>query len=77
MLRNLEAVFFVTSPPEIIYDEGVFTICFEIGKDRFRVAMLPRTFVQTRLRGADACAKWQLGQLPDDDKIVLIGSGRH
>lgn len=45
-VRDLEAVFYVSTVPIIEFRDGIFHIAYEIGKCRFEFAMPPNVFLK-------------------------------
>jgi hypothetical protein len=71
--RDFDAIFFVTKAPSVEYKDGLFHICYDIGKHAsFEVVMPPKAFVKARLLGSEVLAKWQLHDSTDDTKISRL-----
>lgn len=67
--RDLDAVFFIGRPPTITFREGMFHICYDIGKRAaFELVMSPNTFLRARKAGAQAVSAFEAG----DAKIVAL-----
>jgi len=47
--HDLDAIFYVEKPPRVEFRDGMFRICFDIGKRAsFELAMSPNTFLKMR-----------------------------
>ena len=62
--RDFEGVFFIQRAPKIEFRDGLFHVCYDIGKRAiFEVVMQPKTFAAARLASAAELAKWQYDTL--------------
>ena len=70
MPSDLDCIFFVQKPPRVTFEDGMFRVCFAIGKRAtIEVVMSPNTFFKMRQSGAEIAAKWQVDSL---DKVKAI-----
>jgi hypothetical protein len=54
--RDLDAIFFVPDGPEIRFEDGLFHVCYVIGKQaRFEIVLTPKAFL-VALRHANRIA---------------------
>lgn len=53
--RDLDAIFYAPQPPSFEFRDGMFHVCFTIGRCRFEFAMSPHNF-RKALRAATAIA---------------------
>lgn len=51
-IHDLEAVFYAATAPGIEFREGMFHICYDVGRCRFEFAMPPNVFLKS-LRNAN------------------------
>ena len=71
-MRNLDAVFYVDSVPDVFFEAGLFHVCYDIGRDaRLEVVMLPDKFEKAMLLAKEANAAWQFDAL-DAGNVVPI-----
>ena len=71
--KDFDAIFYVAKPPSVEFRDGVFHICYSIGRRAtFEVVMPPKAFLRARLLGAEELSKWRLDDLPDDGKVTRI-----
>jgi len=53
--RDLDAVFWISQPPTITLRDGMFHICYDIGKRAsFELVMSPNVFLKARAAGSKA-----------------------
>ena len=66
--RSLDACFFIKTTPDILYEDGLFKVGYQIGKDAyFEVCLPPKVFNEAMLCAAEAHAKWRMDGLPSDN----------
>lgn len=71
MPNDLDAIFYIQKPPTVSFSDGMFRVCFDIGKRAsFELVMSPNTFLKMRKISGEVAAKWQVGDL---DKVAKIG----
>lgn len=71
MPSDLDAVFYIQTPPRVSLEDGMFRVSFDVGKRAtFELVMSPATFLKMRAKSAEVVAKWQLDDL---DKVKKIG----
>lgn len=71
--QEFDAVFFVAKAPTIGFKDGLFHICYSIGKHTsFEVVMPPKAFLRARVLGTEVISQWRLDELPDESKVTRI-----
>ena len=70
--RDLDAIFFIDRVPNVSFEDGLFRICYDIGKNaRFEIVMRPAVFQQARMLVAEAVAKWQCETLGSENVAMF------
>jgi hypothetical protein len=46
--NGFDGVFYVDRPPTIRFEDGLFHVCYTIGRDKFEIVMRPATFIEAR-----------------------------
>lgn len=69
-IRDLDVIFYIQKPPAIEFRDGMFHLCYEVGrKATFEIVMPPKAFMEARMLGSEVLAQWQADQLPDPKKV--------
>jgi hypothetical protein len=67
MLNDLDCIFWIKKAPKVTFDEGMFHICFAVGKRAtVEMVMSPATFLKLRAQSSETVAQWQVDDL---DKV--------
>jgi hypothetical protein len=57
--RDLDAVFYVKTIPEIVFKDEHFHVCFKIGRANFEFVLRPEIYIKAHMLGDGEVAKWQ------------------
>jgi hypothetical protein len=72
MPPDLDCVFYIGKTPTIDFRDGMFHICYEIGRHaRFEIVLSPQTFRRGMALAEDAMAKARYGDLPSNNVTRL------
>lgn len=70
--REFDATFFIGTTPDIEFDDGLFLVTYEIGKQaRAKVVMRPSVFLKAMLLAEGAIAKWRLDEMPSNNVTAI------
>lgn len=71
-----DATFFIGKVPDIEFEDGLFLVSYEIGKQaRAKVVMRPAVFAQAMLLAEEAISKWRLEGLEGSNVSPLRKRG--
>jgi hypothetical protein len=72
-IESLDATFYVAKAPTVEFRDGLFHICYDMGKRAtFEIVMPPKAFLKARMLGNEVIAQWRLDDLPDDKKVSRL-----
>jgi hypothetical protein len=73
--NGFDGVFYVDRPPTIRFEDGLFHVCYTIGRDKFEIVMRPSIFAKAGILADEVRAKWQLHTL-DSANVTRIRKKR-
>lgn len=79
MAVGLDAIYYIEKPPLISFEDGMFHVCYDIGKSaHFEVVMSPNVYLKTLRRAHSVVGRFHEGKgnvLAFDD--TKSDSGQH